>query len=129
VSLSGTTINLNSAVVEIIPACVAGSAYYLLTILNLTTPMNFKKRVLSLLFSYGFLLIINILRIFIASVLFLTSNSSFNLFHDFFWYFLSLVFVIGIWFLSVYLFKISPIPVYSDFKFILKNSKKSKTGN
>src|SRR3989344_7635602 len=38
-------IYLNGIKIELIGACVAGAAYYLLLIFNLTTPMKFVKRI------------------------------------------------------------------------------------
>jgi len=110
---------IDSKIIELIPACVALSAYFLLLILNLTTPLNFKKRFYSLFFSLFLFLLINILRIFILSILFLEDFVYFEQVHKFFWYFLSIVIVAGVWFLTVYSFKIKNIPVYSDFRTIL----------
>jgi len=120
-SVSGNIIDIPNYSIEIIKACVAGSAYYLLLILNLSTPkIKLKKRLKILGFSFGFLLIVNILRIFLLS-LFLGSYW-FDITHKLFWYSLSTIFVIGIWFTSVKLFKIKEIPVYSDMKFLFKHS-------
>ena len=47
-------------IIELIPACIAGSAYLLLLILNLTIPMNAQKRFLSIIFSIIILFISNI---------------------------------------------------------------------
>lgn len=110
-------------IIQIIPGCVAVSAYILLFSLNLSTPMNAKQRIYSLFFSFGSLLIINILRIFIFSILFINSYVYFDILHKFFWYFLSVIFIVIIWFLTVYLFKIKDIPIYGDFKFIIKQTK------
>ncbi|GAF92595.1 unnamed protein product, partial [marine sediment metagenome] len=45
--------------IELIGACIAGSAYYLLLILNLSTPkIKFQKRVNMIFLSFIFLLII-----------------------------------------------------------------------
>ena len=116
VSILGNIISFIGADIEIINACIAGSAYYLLLIFNLTTDMNVKKRILSLLFSLSSLLILNILRIFLLSILYVESFAFFDLAHKLFWYVLSILFVVGIWFLTVWLFKIKEIPVYSDLK-------------
>ena len=118
-SISGNTILINYLAIEIIPACVAVSAYLLLLILNITTPMNIKKRVISLIFSISCLLIINILRIFGFSFLFINNYAYYDALHKLFWYALSILIVIGIWFASVFLFKISSIPAYSDISFLL----------
>ena len=125
-SLSSANIIIGTHIIEIIHACIAGAAYYLLTILNLTTPMPLKKRIQALAFSYFSLLILNILRLFILSYLFLNTNPFFSLTHKIFWYLLSIIFVIGIWFLSVYLFEIKSIPAYTDIKEILKEIKKKR---
>ena len=114
--------------IEIIEACIAGSAYYLLLILNLATPMKINKRLKLILFSFSTLLFINILRIFLLSLLFTTGTSLFDITHELFWYIGSIVFVIGIWFVGVKIFKVKEIPFYSDFKNtgLLKKIKKPK---
>lgn len=109
----------NEIFIEIIPACVAGSAYLLLLILNLTTPMNIKKRIYSVLFSFLILLILNILRIFTLSVLYYNEFVFFDLTHKLFWYAGSTVFVILIWFFIVKIYNIKDIPVYSDLKSLM----------
>ena len=128
-TLSGNLIMLDKLLpIEIINACVAGSAYYLLFVLNLSIPMEIKKRLKMLLFSFVSLLIINILRIFLLSILFASGTSLFDITHEIFWYFGSVVFVVGIWFVSIKIFKAKEIPFYSDLKStgLLKKIKKSK---
>lgn len=120
VSLTGNIISIAGLKVEIINACIAGSAYYLLLILNLTTNMKAKQRVYSLLFSFSSLLILNILRIFFLSILYIENFPFFDFTHKLFWYALSIVFVVGIWFLTVKIFRIKNIPIYSDIKAYLK---------
>ena len=57
--------------IELIPACIAGSAYFLLLMLNISTPnINLKKRIYAIAFSFGIFLLINILRIFIFGILY-----------------------------------------------------------
>lgn len=132
-TLSGNLISLNNIFpIEIIPACVAGSAYYLLLILNLSIPMKINKRLKILAFSFLSLLAINILRIFLLSLLFASRTSFFDITHELFWYFGSIVFVVGIWFAGIKIFKVEGIPFYSDLKKIgllkhLKKTKKSKS--
>lgn len=122
----------NEVPIEIIKACIAGSAYYLLLILNLSTPkIKIKQRINLILLSFLALLIFNILRIVFLSVIFLEGFPGFVITHKFFWYFMSTIFVVIIWFTEVKIFKIKEIPFYSDFKFLYKNSllkkpKKSK---
>jgi exosortase/archaeosortase family protein len=114
--------------IEIIPACVAGSAYYLLLILNLAIPIGINKRLKMILFSFTSLLFINILRIFLLSLLFVSNNSLFDITHELFWYLGSIVFVVGIWFAGIKIFKVQGIPFYSDIKnlSLFKKIKKPK---
>jgi exosortase/archaeosortase family protein len=119
-SLYQNLILLNSSsVIEIIPSCVMGSAYYLLLILNLSVPgIKLGKRLFMIFSAFLTLLIINVLRIFLLGTLY-TSNSPWSEpLHIFFWYFLSIVFVLGIWFIQTKLFRIKEIPFYSDVKFL-----------
>ncbi|MDD5193438.1 MAG: pacearchaeosortase [Candidatus Nanoarchaeia archaeon] len=121
VFINQMTIIINSGVlIEIIPACIAGSAYILLLILNLTTSMKIKKRILSILFSFLLLFIINILRISFLSILYYNNFLFFELTHRLTWYFLSTIFVVGIWFLTAKIFAIKEIPVYSDIVSVIK---------
>ena len=82
VFLTGNVIILGGQIpIEIIPACVAGSAYYLLLILNLSIfKIKLSDRLKMISLSFLAFLIINILRIFI------------------FWYMMSKVIEDGIWF-------------------------------
>jgi len=110
--------------IQIVPACVAGSAYLLSLILNLSIPMKIKKRVHSILFAITLLFVLNVLRIFLLSILLVNKFQFFNFTHKLFWYVLSTIFVIAIWFLTTKLFKIKEIPVYSDIQFLVGNIKK-----
>jgi len=111
-------------IIELIPACIAGSAYLLLLILNLTVPMDFKKRIYSILGSFLLLLILNVLRISILASLHKINYELFNYTHLLFWYILSTIFVIGIWFFLAKAFSIKEIPIYTDFKYIISRTKK-----
>jgi exosortase/archaeosortase family protein len=119
-TLANTTITLSNKIIELIPACIAGSAYYFLLILNLSTPMKIKQRVNSLIFLLISFLILNILRITILSIFFINSLSFFDISHKVAWYSLSTIFVVGIWFTSVKIFSIKQIPIYSDLKQLTK---------
>ena len=123
-SLIGNTILVeNCFPIELIGACIAGSAYYLLLILNLSTPkIKFPKRFKMMLSSFAFLLIINVLRIFLLSLMFISGSSLFDITHKLFWYVGSVVFVVGIWIAEVKLFNIKEIPFYSDIKFLYNHS-------
>ncbi|HRZ85693.1 MAG TPA: pacearchaeosortase [Candidatus Paceibacterota bacterium] len=124
--LEGSNILISNYTLEIVEACVAGAAYYLLFILNFTTDINIWKRLRLLLYSSTILLSFNILRIVLLSVLFVNNNSFFDITHKFFWYFFSVLFVVIVWFSGVYFFKIRNIPIYSDIKDMIKIIKKSK---
>jgi len=117
---TGETLKL----IEIAGACVAGSAFYLLYILNLTTPMKAKTRLYSLIYSSLALLLINILRIILLSFLSIKDYASFEIIHKLFWYFLSTILVVLIWFSQVYFFNIKAYPILTDFKELKKQIKK-----
>lgn len=111
-------------IVEIISACVAASAYFLLITLNLSTPqIKIQKRILSIIFSISLLFFLNIYRIVILSSLHFVESKIFDVSHLIFWYLLSVIFVISIWFFNVYLFNIKKKPFYDDIIKLYKNSK------
>lgn len=125
VTISNNIISIDTiARIQIIPACVAGSAYLLLLILNLSTPMKLKKRIYSIILSFALFFLLNLLRIFFLAILYKDNSPFFEITHKVFWYLLSTLFVIGIWFLIVKIFSIKKIPIYSDIKSLLKNIKK-----
>jgi len=101
---------------EIIPACVAGAAYYLLFIFNLTTPMQWSQRWKSLLFLVFSFLFLNILRILVFAGLLSSGFQYFDVAHKLTWYFGSTVMVVIVWFVNVWIFKIKNIPIYTDMK-------------
>lgn len=122
-----TTILFEDYYASIIPACIAGSAYYLLLILNLTTPMLSFQRVKSLFFILGLFLILNIIRIFSFAMFFASKNYEiFNIAHVASWYFGSTILVILLWFTNVYLFSIKSIPIYTDIKEIISQIRSKK---
>ena len=106
---------------QIIPACVAGAAYYLLLILNLTTPMSITKRVKSISFIFLIFLVLNIARILIFAGLLVAGYQYFDLTHKLTWYFGSTIMVVLIWFVNVWLFKINNIPIYTDIRNIFED--------
>ena len=121
VTLVDNIISFKSYSIWIIKACVAGSAYYLLFILNLATPkIKIKKRLKILIFSFGLLLVANILRIVILALL--LDSFWFDFTHKLLWNLLSTIFVVGTWLTMVILFKIKDIPFYSDIKNFYKKS-------
>jgi len=121
-TISGNDIILNSIGININNACVAGAAFYLLFMLIFSISLQNKKRINVLLFSFLSLFVLNVLRIFLFGILYVKKFSLFDITHKFFWYFLSSLFVLLIWILTIKLFDIKEIPIYSDFKFLMKKS-------
>lgn len=124
VSINGNFLIFNQASVEIIDACIAGSAYFLLLILNLLTrEIKILKRISIFLFCFLSLFLLNVIRLLILIPLFLNNSVWFDLTHKIFWFGLSVVFVALIWFLAIRIFRISKVPVYSDVAFIWSKMK------
>ncbi len=119
----GNAIFIFDKSIEIVGACVAGSAYYFLLILNLVTPNIKRITRLKMIFS-GFLvfLVINLIRIFILSVMYLNDSQFFDFTHKLFWYLGSTLFIVIIWFVQVKINKVRSIPFYSDLKYIYGKS-------
>jgi exosortase/archaeosortase family protein len=114
----------NGLGIELIDACIAGAAYYLLIVLNLATPMSRKVRAKSLSFSILLFLIINVFRIAIFSVLAYSGWKYFDTAHLLSWYFLSVVMVVGVWCFTIRVFNIKSMPVVDDTKMLLRIIKK-----
>ena len=122
--VSDTIIIINNQLpIQLIPACIAGAAYYLLLVLNLSTPeIKLKKRIKAIIFSFSVFLVLNVLRIVLLANLALSGSPYFDVTHTLFWYGVSTIFVVGIWFTEVMIFKIKEIPCYSDLKFLYEKS-------
>jgi exosortase/archaeosortase family protein len=125
----GNVIFFKNLYASIIPACVAGAAYYLLLVLNLTTPMPAKTRVRNLIYLFAAFLVLNIIRIIIFAILITRGYQYFDIAHLTAWYFGSTVLVILIWFSSVVTFKIKSIPLVTDIKTISKDLKLKRKHN
>jgi exosortase/archaeosortase family protein len=122
-SISGNTFLIRDyhSAIQIINACIAGSAYYLLLIFNLSVPnVKFYKRIKMICFAFVSFLIVNILRIVLLSAIFVLKPNLFDISHKLSWYIGSIVLVVAIWFIEVKKFKIKEIPFYSDVKSVLK---------
>ena len=133
-TLVGNIISTNNIVIEIVPACVAGSAFYLLFLLILSAAnIKPKTRTKALLTAFAMFFALNIIRILILIPL--ADTSYFEIVHWVFWHIISTLFVIGIWFSVVKIYKIKSIPIYTDFRYIknlinpIKNSKRKKKHN
>lgn len=121
-------ISVQGISIEFIDACIAGSAYFLLFILNiLTFGITFKKRVFVFVFDAALLLFMNILRLVVLIVVLVNRPLIFGISHNIFWYGISTIYVVLIWIVTVFVFKIRAIPFISDAKFILSKSKRIKS--
>jgi len=109
--------------IELVEACIAVAAYYFLIILNLTTPMKIKKRIFLFAFTILSFFVLNVVRIFVFSILLEKNFHYFDLAHWLIWHFGSTLLLLVLWFAGVRIFKIKEIPVYSDFKEIKKDIK------
>ena len=120
--ISGKVLN-----VEIIDACVAGSAFFLLLILNLATrSITFIKRIYLFFLDIFLLFLANIIRLIIIIPLYLNGSAFFPIAHKIFWYELSVIFVILIWLFGTWVFRIREVPVYSDVLLVLRKRKKAQ---
>jgi exosortase/archaeosortase family protein len=113
--------------IEIIPACIGGSAYYLLLALNLLTPMKIKKRILFIILSFLLFFSFNLFRLLFLIFLELKGIQTY-FYHKALWYFGSTIFVFFTWFICIKIFKIKEIPVVTDF-FVLKRIIQTKQLN
>lgn len=110
--------------IEIVNACIAGSAYYLLLIFNLSIPnIKLSKRLNMIGFAFVSFLIVNIIRIVVLAIIFVLKPDLFDISHKLSWYVGSIILVVGIWFIEVKKFNIKEIPFYSDIKLMAKNIK------
>ena len=101
----GNIIYLPWVWIEIASSCVAGSAFYLLLLLILSSA-NIKPRVRAkaVLTSFAMLFVLNVLRILILIPM--TGSNYFNVVHWVFWHLISILFVVFIWFYIVKIYKI-----------------------
>jgi len=121
VSVSDINMMVNGHGIAIIDACIAGSAFLLLLLLNLLTrEISLKKRIFIFVVDAIVLLILNIIRLVILIALSVNNSIFFDFTHKLFWYVLSTGFVVIIWIASVKIFKLKKIPFFSDLAFLLK---------
>ena len=119
---------IENEVLEFVPACVAGSAYFLLALLILLTKdINFKKGIYIFVLGSLLILIANIIRLDLLIIIFISySKDLFSNLHMLFWKILSSIYVALVWIFLVYLFKIKKVPIYSDIIYLTKSLKRSK---
>ncbi len=109
---------------NIIPACIAGAAYFFLLILNMTTPMPMKKRIKSMLFLWISFLLLNILRIVLFSILVFRGYKYFDFAHIGTWYFGSTIMIVLLWFVNIKIFNIVNVPAYTDVSYLFGLSRR-----
>lgn len=111
---------VNGVFFELVSACVGGAAFYLLFILVMSSRgIDYVKRLKMIGVSFLLLYIFNVLRI--GLMVYINGAFYFYFVHWFFWYFISTLFVVLLWFWMAWLFKVKSIPVYSDFLFLLRS--------
>lgn len=124
-SLSGNTIHFNSISIQLIPACIAGSAFYLLLFLLLSTGnISPKIRLRAIMFSVITLFLANISRIVILA--FLARSPSFEFYHWVFWHILSTILVVTIYLITLRRYKIKSVPIVTDMKYLKSLSRAKK---
>jgi len=122
--LLGGDILLENYAISIVNACLAIPAYYLLIVLNLSTPnIKLKKRILILALSLSALLIFNLIRIIFMTFIFISYNNLFNVLHIILWIFVSSFLILFIWFFTIKIFNIKSIPFYSDIIYLYNKHK------
>ena len=128
VGINGRVLLVNGFPFEIIEACVAGIAYYLLWLLVfLTKDVSAIERIKILAYGFMLIFVMNISRIWL--LVFLAMKYSFhwfNIVHLAFWYFLTGIFVALVWIFLVVHFKVKNIPVYSDIKALYLHGGKNR---
>jgi exosortase/archaeosortase family protein len=118
-AVSGTSIFMRDLAVEIIPACVMGAAFYLLfALVFLTGDIKPIKRTKLLIYAFISLFVLNVLRI--LFLILINKINSFEIIHWVLWNIVSAIFIVAIWLALTKLFKIKSIPVYTDFKYLMK---------
>ncbi len=122
VTLDGHVIMVGSQAVELIPACVAASAYLLLALLILLTRgISLRKGMLMFVVGSVLILIANVLRIEILTSLLLTKQVNyFETLHLLIWKVMSSAYVVVVWIVLCKLFSVKTIPVYSDLQHLIK---------
>ena len=128
INFSAKTITMACKRLDFIEACIAGSAYFLFSLLVVFTKgINLKKNIK--LVGYGFLLILgmNVLRIIILILVLLYAGQNwFDIIHLTFWWFVGGIYIAIVWIFLTKKLKIKTIPVYSDIKELWKSIHKSK---
>ncbi len=117
------SIFIRGHIFEFVEACIATASYYLLWVLTLLTKdLSVLTRVKMIVTGFALFLAMNIIRIVILIIVALNNQAVFDWVHLIFWKFISGVYVAGVWFFLVYIFKVKSIPLYDELKFLWKKS-------
>lgn len=118
--LIGDVLLVEGVPVKFVRACIAGSAYYFLFLLNLSTPgVEIGRRLRVLFLSFLSFLSFNVARILALIWLHFNGSSFFDDVHWFLWHFMSTLLVVGIWFFQIRRLGDGKVPVFSDVKFLI----------
>ncbi len=117
------------ATINIVKYCVTASAYYLLVLFCIITmEVALWKRLLMFLIGSALIFGMNIVRIVLLIITLLNNKNNFQAAHFALNFLLSVVYVVLIWVLLSFLFKIKTVPFYSDIKFLIQEMFKKKVG-
>ena len=116
ISILGGEVTIN-----IVKYCVTASAYYLLTLFCIIV-MNVAlwKRVLMFLIGSALIFGMNFARIILLIIILLDGNGAFEPAHAVFSLALATGYVVLVWILLSFLFKVKTVPFYSDIKFLTR---------
>jgi len=106
-------------------ACAAVSAYFLLLLLIvLTKDIKLKTRIKMFLLGSGIILSVNLVRIVILIAVLETKGfNAFQQAHDILWIIFGSLLVALTWIFLIHHYKTKSIPIYSDLKYLLKQTK------
>ncbi|MCK4649929.1 pacearchaeosortase [Candidatus Pacearchaeota archaeon] len=111
------TIYTSFLTIQIVPSCVATSAFYLLLFLIFSTSnIKPKTRLNATLTAVAIFFVLNITRILILIPI--ATTPYFTTVHWIFWHLVSTIFVLATWFATMKIHKIKSIPIHSDLKYL-----------
>lgn len=124
----GNLMVINGIPFTFIDACIAVYAYWLILFLALSVKdLEIIKRLKIIFFGFILILLMNVFRI--VLLIFITVDygfAAFNLIHLFFWKFVSWIYVALLWIIMTKYYNVKSIPVYSDYKYLIKLIRKHK---
>ena len=125
-TLKNSSIIINNTEFNLIPACIAITAYILLAVLILLTKdLTIKTTIKLFLIGSLLILVANLIRISILILLWVYKNIYlFNTIHLFFWKFVASIYVAFVWIFLIKKYKIKSIPLIDDYKYLIKLRKK-----